>query len=977
MLRPTLTKKIVAGYGLTLLTGALAAVLIYSTLASVSRSLDALAAVEQPLSEAAYEMEINTLGTAFGIFEYLETGNRRYLLRVQDDRADFERSHAQYQRLASSPGERRLEKRVAVLFGRLVAVGDRMIVEKDAQRLLLDRTLRRLERADASVDRAGPLAGGRRGEADAVLDDLGGRLGAFVNVPSERNEAHLETTLGRLKSDAQRAAASPQAPRAEKEAAAIRASAADAIASEHALRRDTGRFFALREQIDSELDEGVRAQRRRELGAADRAAKEAAADGLGRLLALLALAALLIAAVAVIVTRHLVGRVRRLVTGTLAVAEGDLSHRIERRGRDEVATLTDNFNRMVARLQATTVSKDALSASEGRLRESVSELEREVDERRRAQTELSQEKQSAEVTLDSIGDAVIRTNADGQVLYLNPKAEELTGWTYAAARGQALDDVLRTIEEMTGDSASDLVALCVRDGEPRSSGHTVLSAGLTGGPRHGEFAAELSVAAVRDPDHPELPIVGVVLAFRDVSAQRELAAQLSYQATHDALTGLRNRVEFEHRVGRALAGSTTEGERHVVCYVDLDQFKVVNDTCGHIAGDMLLKDLAAALEDEVRDTDTLARLGGDEFGVLLEHCPADEGLVVAEKLRRRVDELRFDYGGRAFSSAASIGVVPLTARSGSLADVLSAADAACYAAKDAGRNRVQLYHDDDVRLARRQGEMRWVTRITDALAEDRFRLHFQRIVPIRPGLEPGEHHEVLVRMLDERGELVSPGQFIPAAERYGLMAEIDHWVIANALELVAARHRHQPEGPLERYSINLSGASLGDEACLAFIRSQLAGYPVPPEAFCFEVTETAAISQLGSAIEFMQELKALGCRFSLDDFGSGLSSFAYLKTLPVDFVKIDGAFVKDMARDPIDHAMVEAINRVGQVMDIRTIAEFVESEEILELLGEIGVDYAQGYHIGRPGPAERTLTAAVTTNGHGPPVGAAGPERGL
>ena len=957
MLRVTLTRKIVAGYALMLLTGALAAVLIYSTLASVSRSLAELTTVEQPLSEAAHEMQINTVVTGLGVFKYLETGNRRYLRRVRDDRADFERFDAQYQRLATTPTERRLANRVAVLFDRFVAVGERMIATKGAQRRLLDRTLRRLERAQASLDRAGPGAGASLEEADAHLLELGGRLGALLSAPSDLNEARVQASAARLRRDASRGAS----PLVARELRTIERLAMEATAGERELRRDTERFVALRERIDGDLDERVQAQRSRELAAAERAAV-AADRGLRRLLVLLALAALLITAVAVVVTRHLSGRVRRLMEGTRAVAEGDLGHRIDRRGRDEVASLTDNFNRMVARLQATTVSKDALEASEGRLRESVSEL--------------SHEKQRAEVTLDSIGDGVIRTGTDGLVRYLNPKAEELTGWAHAEAYGQELDDVLRTIEESSGDSASDLVALCVRDGAPRSSAHTVLSAGLARGPRHGEFAAELSVAAVRDQSHPERPIVGVVLAFRDVSAQRELAAQLSYQATHDALTGLSNRVEFEQRVGRALTGATTEGERHVICYVDLDQFKVVNDTCGHIAGDMLLKELAVALDDEVRDTDTLARLGGDEFGVLLQHCPADEGLVVAEKLRRRVDELRFDYCGRAFSPAASIGVVPLTAQSGSLADVLSAADAACYAAKDGGRNRVQLYHDDDVRLARRQGEMRWVTKITEALAEDRFQLHFQRIVPIRPGLEPGEHHEVLVRMLDERGELVPPGQFIPAAERYGLMADIDHWVIANALELVAARHRHQPEGQLERYSINLSGASLGNEACLAFIRSQLASHPVPPEAFCFEVTETAAISQLGSAIEFMLELRALGCRFSLDDFGSGLSSFAYLKTLPVDFVKIDGAFVKDMAKDPIDHAMVEAINRVGQVMDIRTIAEFVESAEILELLGEIGVDYAQGYHIGRPGPAAETLTPAIATNGHGPPVGAAGTARG-
>ena len=889
MLRPTLSRKIGVGFTLTLFTGALAAVLIFDTLSSISHSLEDVTAVQQPLAEAGYELEVNATGSGLGVLRYLETGDRRYLGRVRDERADLARSHARYARLARTPDERRLAARLATLFDRFTAVGDSAIAS-ERQRRLLDRRPRRLDR-DRSVER-------------------------------ERI-------------------------------------------------RDTERLFALQGQIDSALDGGVQARRTHALAAAGRAAEAAADRGLVRLLALLGLASLLVVAVGVAVTRHLVGRIRRLTEGTEAVARGDLGHRIAVLGRDEITSLTRNFNRMVTELEATMVSKTALEQNQERLRSSVGALEREVDDRRRAEVELAREKQHVQVTLDSIGDAVIRIDTGGRVLYLNPKAEELTRWTDAEAHGESLERVLRSVEETTGDSASDLVGMCLRDGEPRASSHTVLAAGPIDGPRHAGFAAELSVAPIRDPDDPEHPIVGVVLAFRDVSAQRELAAQLSYQATHDALTGLCNRAEFELRVERALTGATEGGERHVVCYLDLDQFKVVNDTCGHIAGDRLLKELAAELRADVRDTDTLARLGGDEFGVLLQHCPADEGLVVAEKLRRLITELRFDYRGRALSVGASVGVVPLTARSGSLAGVLSAADAACYAAKDAGRNRVQLYHDEDIGLARRQGEMEWVNRINDALAEDRFLLHFQRIAPIRSGPEAADHHEILVRMLDERGELVPPGKFIPAAERYGLMAAVDRWVIAHSLGVVAERHGHRPGGPLERYSINLSGASLGDATCLAFIRQQLARHPVPPEAYCFEVTETAAIAQLGSAIEFMEELKGLGCRFSLDDFGSGLSSFAYLKTLPVDFVKIDGAFVKDMAEDPIDYAMVEAINRVGQVMGIRTIAEFVEDQAILDLLARIGVDYAQGYHIGRPGPAEQTLTPAIATNGHGAPVGAA------
>ena len=577
----------------------------------------------------------------------------------------------------------------------------------------------------------------------------------------------------------------------------------------------------------------------------------------------------------------------------------------------------------------------------------LADLRRKAARRRRVHAELAVERQRTRVTLQSIADGVIRTDGRAHVTDLNPMAEALTGWSAEEAAGKPLAEVLRTFDEVTGDSVADLIEACLRDGRRCSSNHTVLASRSRREKGEDDFVAELSVAPVHAGDGR---MAGAVVAFRDVSHQRDLAEQLSYQATHDALTGLCNRLEFERRVGQAIETAQAEGVRHVLCYLDLDQFKVVNDTSGHMAGDELLKELAVVLGSEVRDSDTLARLGGDEFGVLLERCPADEGLIVAEKLRRAVDAFSFSYRDRVFSVGVSIGVVPLTPGSGTLADALSAADAACYAAKENGRNRIQLYHSDDVTLARQHGEMQWVARINAALAANRFCLHSQPIASVRPSEGEVRHQEILVRMLDEDGQLVPPGAFIPAAERFGLMQAVDRWVVARALETIASRMAAAPDGALGVYSINLSGASLGDYASLEFIGERFAEQAVPGDAVCFEVTETAAVTQLGSAIEFMQELKALGCRFSLDDFGKGVSSFAYLKSLPVDFVKIDGAFVKDMVRDPVDAAMVEAITRVGHVMGIQTIAEFVEDEETLERLREIGVDYAQGFGIARPGP---------------------------
>ena len=443
--------------------------------------------------------------------------------------------------------------------------------------------------------------------------------------------------------------------------------------------------------------------------------------------------------------------------------------------------------------------------------------------------------------------------------------------------------------------------------------------------------------------------VPVVLAVcEDVTEARKLSEELSYQASHDALTGLCNRREFENRLKRALETSKSERVTHALMYMDLDQFKVINDTCGHIAGDELLRQLGEMLRALVSRRDTLSRLGGDEFGVLLEYCEPENARRLAESVRRAVSDFRFVWGQRSFGIGVSIGVVPISESSSSIDDVLSLADTACYAAKDQGRNRIHFYREDDSELARRHGEMQWVGRIRDALDDNRFELYAQPIAPLGNPALPGRHYEVLLRMRDEKGSLVMPGAFLPAAERFGLASRLDRWVVAATLAWLAGK----PErlSGLNTCSINLSGHSFDEEEFLDFLLEQVSHGNVPPDKLCFEITETAAIRNLTAAAPFISRLKDLGCRFALDDFGSGLSSFAYLKNLPVDFLKIDGLFVKDIADDPIDFALVKSINEIGHVMGKQTIAEFVENDAILQLIREIGVDYAQGYGIGKPIP---------------------------
>jgi diguanylate cyclase (GGDEF)-like protein len=469
------------------------------------------------------------------------------------------------------------------------------------------------------------------------------------------------------------------------------------------------------------------------------------------------------------------------------------------------------------------------------------------------------------------------------------------------------------------------------------------------------------------------------LVERAETAQHELADRLTHQASHDPLTGALNRREFERRVGDALAGwkaaagalppdggDRPEPPDEVVCVLDLDRFKIVNDTCGHAAGDALLRQLTALIESTVRESDTVARLGGDEFGILLSRCPIPHALSRMEAVRAAIAGYRFGWEQHTFMIGVSIGVAAVTRHTGSVDELLKSADAACYAAKDKGRDRVHLYQPDDVDLARQQGNSHWAGRILAALEEDRLELHYQPIVPITAA-PSGGYGELLLRLRQQDGTIAYPGAFLPAAERYALLPAIDRWVVSTAVALLAEAYRAGKVTAADTYTINLSGGSIGDETFLAFVRARVAESGLPPGVICFEITETVAISNFDVAVQFVEELRTVGCRFALDDFGSGLSSFAYLKRLPVDFLKIDGNFVRGILLDTIDRAMVESVNRIAHEMGLRTVAEFVESEAILDCLREIGVDYAQGYAIGRPGPLSDHLDALAAV----PPVAVA------
>ncbi len=572
-------------------------------------------------------------------------------------------------------------------------------------------------------------------------------------------------------------------------------------------------------------------------------------------------------------------------------------------------------------------------------------VEVDITERKLYEDALFREKESAQITLQSIGDGVITTDAEGVVEYVNPVAEELTGWKVDDASGRPLDEIFRGFHEETCEPLENPLSVAIRRDRAIKSVRPTLLIRRDGN----ELYIESTSSPIRDGKGT---VTGGVLVFHDVSESRELNKRLSYHASHDILTGLVNRREFENRLERALKSARARETSYALLHIDLDQFKIVNDSCGHNAGDALLGQLGALLKSKIRWRDTIARLGGDEFGVLLESCSLEEAMKTAELLRVAIGDYKFMWDDRAFRLGASVGVVPITADNEDVAALLSAADGACATAKESGRNRVHSFQENDIDLMRRRRELQWAARINNALEENRFELYRQTIKPLQAE-EEGAHYEILLRMRDETGGVISPALFIEAAERYGITPNIDRWVIRTAFRWLVSEADERTR--LAMCSINLSGQSLGDEKFLPFVIEQFQMSGLEASKICFEITETAAIASYSQANRFINALKELGCMFALDDFGTGLSSFSYLKHFPVDFLKIDGSFVKEILHDPIDREMVRSINEIGHLTGKKTIAEFAENAEIITMLRGMGVDYAQGYGVSEP----KRVTRAV------------------
>ena len=561
---------------------------------------------------------------------------------------------------------------------------------------------------------------------------------------------------------------------------------------------------------------------------------------------------------------------------------------------------------------------------------------------------IHESRDSLDNTLQSIGDAVITTDRDGRIDFVNPAAIRLTGMAPEEISGQFYYTLFRLTYESNGEPVRNLVSAALDKDEPYTLSESV-SLKIDGSEN---YSVKLTVAPVHDGTRRG---VGAVLVLHDVTDMQLMARQLRYQATHDPLTDLFNRREFEQVLTQSISRVGRYTETAVLLYMDLDNFKVVNDTCGHAAGDELLKEVAAILKGRLRNSDVLARLGGDEFGAILVQCDLDAATSIADDIRDAVHGHRYYWGNQSFTIGVSIGMVPLEGDT-DMIEALRHADAACYVAKEHGRNRSHIYKADDEHLIQRHGEMEWVQKLGDAFEENRFELFCQPIVPIVENTDEPPHHELLIRMRNQSGDLEPPAEFLGVAERYNLMPTIDRWVIRTAF----MNFENLPDRVIEGgININISGQTIGDSLFHQFVFEQLDRYSIPAEAICFEITETETIGRFDSAIKFITELRKRGCRFGLDDFGTGVSTFSYLRTLPLDYLKIDGSFIRGVEHDEVMQAIVESINHVGHVLGLRTVAEFVENEHVLAMLKDMGVDYAQGYALSKPFPLKDLFKKSV------------------
>ena len=578
-------------------------------------------------------------------------------------------------------------------------------------------------------------------------------------------------------------------------------------------------------------------------------------------------------------------------------------------------------------------------------------IARDVSYRKSLEVSLSRSKRQAQYTLESISEGVITTDNEGRIDYMNRAAESMTGGNREEAMGHKIAELFSLVDESDRRPLGDPVERSLAMRRRVNMGRRALLVSRDGEYEH---SVEITASPIRGPGNS---ISGTVVVFHDVSEIRGLTRQMSYQATHDPLTGLINRREFERRLQAAMDSAQAEEQVAILCYMDLDRFKAVNDSCGHLAGDNMLREVASLIKDQVRDSDFVGRLGGDEFGTLLIGCPIDKARQIATDVCNAIADYRFVWKDKIFNIGISIGLVGIAHSTGTLQDVISAADSACYVAKQRGRGQVHVYSARDEAIARERGDIQWLRQLQDALHENKFELALQPIIATGSGKESGPSAEVLIRLPDQHGRSANTAEFLRPAERYQLMPQIDRWVVNATLAAINAGEIKLAGG--RSCAINISGQTLRDEGFLGFVVDALDRSGVPPTSICFEVTESAISANVQQAQRFIEVLHGIGCEFALDDFGSGLGAFSNLKNLPVDYLKIDGTHTRNLSADQINQEMVSAMIKLARTMEFRVVAEQVEQQEDFDWLRDIGVDFVQGNFVDPP-----TILGAATTGSY-------------
>ncbi|NIL94605.1 MAG: EAL domain-containing protein [Woeseiaceae bacterium] len=565
---------------------------------------------------------------------------------------------------------------------------------------------------------------------------------------------------------------------------------------------------------------------------------------------------------------------------------------------------------------------------------------RDISHRKSLEVSLSRGKRQAQYTLESIAEGVITTDNDGRIDYMNQAAETLIGTNREDAAGHRVSEMFTLVDDADRRPLGDPVERCLAMRRRVNMGRRAVM--VTSGGEN-EHSIEITASPIRGPGNS---VSGAVVVFHDVGEIRGLTRKMSYQASHDPLTGLINRREFERRLDEAMDDAHAEEAVHMLFYMDLDRFKAVNDSCGHLAGDNMLREVASLIKDQVRDSDYVGRLGGDEFGALLIGCPIDKARQIAADICNAVADYRFVWKDKIFNIGISIGLVEISHISGTMQDVMSAADSACYVAKQQGRGRVHVYSARDEAVARERGDIQWLRRLQAALHEDQFVLAVQPIIAMSGGVESGPAFEVLIRLPDSHGRVADTAEFLRPAERYQLMPQIDRWVVKATLTAIASGEIKVAHGRC--CAINLSAQTLGDESFLGYVVEALDRTGVAPSTVCFEITEAAILSNIQHAQRFIEVLHGIGCEFSLDDFGSGMGSFSSLKHLPIDYLKIDGTYTRNLQADEVNQEMVMAMIKLARTMQFRIVAEEVEHQDDFDWLREVGVDFVQGHFIDPP-----------------------------